>query len=288
VLNTKAMNKLTYQKAGINFTLSFERGISIVIEANCLFKEGDSEFNEKDKKVKTLHSGYQNGALKIVYGGYLLVGGKKLDGIKIDDESVRMQIEKWIADDKQKVDDDKADRESHRPSPCVDTEMFVLYNVGCDTGLIYPEIKRSTIELALKNGAKPIPVLRGERDKTNKYPGQMDAHIDVSYATKIDGKWTAPGYEYIYEDLYCIPVEDYNTAKAVIDAETNAKKEAADKSLQDAFERARTTGEPVLISKIVVPEEESPLKNDGEGDMVDICKFAMPDGSIQEKCFHNY
>lgn len=281
------MKTLTYQKAGIDFIITFTMGTALIVEANCLFKTGDTYYNEKDKKADKLNAGYKDSIIKF-NGGYVLVGGKKINGIKIDDEVIKQQIEEWIADAQKEREDNQADREQHRPAPYIDKEKYILYSIGCDTGLIYSEKIRPIIELALKNGATSTPVLRGERDETNKYPGQMDAHIDVSYANKVNDKWEAPGYKYVYEDLYCIPVEDYNVAKAIIDAGVNTKKEQSDKTLQEAFEKARTTGEPVLISKIVVPEEKSPLAADGEGDMVDICKFAMPDGTNQEKCFHNY
>lgn len=283
------MKTITYQKAGIDFTLTFHSGRAIAVEANCLFETGDWEYNEKDKKVDKLLSGYNEGVITVCYGGYILANGKKVSGIRIDDKSVREQIEKWISDFKKEWDDDVKDREANRISPTLNEQLFKTFHYGCDTGLLYPEEDREIIQLALKNnGGKQIPVYRGQRDSTNKFQGQMDSHIPAEYVKTTKKGATAIGYDHVNIDLFCIPVADFEAAKAIIDADREAKKVAAEKVLQDAFEEAKTTGKPVLISKVVVPEEQSPLARDGEGDMVDVCKYAMPDGTIKNEYYHNY
>lgn len=58
--------------------------------------------------------------------------------------------------------------------------------------------------------------------------------------------------------------------------------------LQEKFALAKETNKPVLISKHVVPEEHTPLAKDEEGDMVDVCIYAMPDGTTETTYTHNY
>lgn len=61
-----------------------------------------------------------------------------------------------------------------------------------------------------------------------------------------------------------------------------------EQQLNKKFEEASRTGKPVVISKRCVPESQSPLRGDGENDMVDIVTLAMPDGTTKEECTHNY
>lgn len=278
---------INYTKAGIDFKLEFQGGRLFKVIANGMWKTGDSEYNEKDTKIESLNGGFKDGKVQFI-GGYILVNNSKMGGLKIDDAGIGDQMLELMKTDAEQWDTDKKDRENNRTVGYPDYDNIVIYSIGCDTGLIYSEEKRPVIELALKSGVKPTPLLRGERDTTNKFKGQMDAHIPVEYAKMVNGKLHVEGYIYVYEDLYFISKKDFDNAKAIIDNVKFEKKQEADQFIQQAFATAKETGLPVLLSKVVVAEEDSPLANDGEGDMVDICTMAMPDGTTDIQCFHNY
>lgn len=280
-------NTISFEKKGIKFDLEFNGGRSFKLTAENLWESGDAEFNEKDFPVKHTNAGYENGQLKFGLFHYMKIGANKVGGVKVEDPEVIESIEKLITDNAQERADNKKDREDHRTAPYADFSQVVGYNIGCDTGMIYAE-NAAAIKLALENGAQSFPLLRGDRDESNKYPGQMDANIPSSYATKIDGEWKAEGYRFVYEESYFINKADYDAALEIIEKEKKAKEDATNEELNKKFEEAKSTGKPVLISKYVVAEQDSPLAADGEGDMVDICKYAMPDGTTEEKYFHNY
>lgn len=264
-------------------------GRAFILYAENLYEDKGGDYEQDYQPVEKISCGYEgSGVLKFGLFTHMRIGSNKITGVKIEEVEVIKQVEKLIRLDAEKRENNEKDREANRPSPYVDESKYVIYNVGCDTGLIYCEENRPIIELALKKGAKAIPILRGERDETNKYPGQMDSHIDVSYAEKVNDKWVAKGYSYVYEDLYCITKEEFESAKLIIEEKKNAAKKQKEEALAAAFVKAKETGEPVLISKYVVHESESPLVGDGEDDMVDICTYAMPDGTTSEKYFHNY
>lgn len=284
------MEKINFSKKGIQIVLQPRNIHGFDLLADNLYEY------EGGEKVEKAPCTYENGRIRFLFGDFCIKAfGKFYNGITIDDKNIEKQIlavlekqEEKKRQDQIKLEKNKKDRELHRQSPVVDEEKFVVYNVGCDTGLIHPEAKRKVVELAIKKGAQVTPVLRGERDGTNKYPGHMDSRIDSSYAKKIDGHWVADGYSYVYVDLYCISIEDFEAAKKIIEEQENTAKKEKEELLQSAFAEAKKTGKPVLLSKYVVHEQDSPLASDGENDMVDICTYAMPDGTISEKYFHNY
>lgn len=74
---------------------------------------------------------------------------------------------------------------------------------------------------------------------------------------------------------------DLRAAKQALDNAKDAERAAK-------FAEAKATGQPVQLSFYTAPEHETPLKNDGEGDIVTCCEMAMPDGSIQWEYHHNY
>ena len=61
-----------------------------------------------------------------------------------------------------------------------------------------------------------------------------------------------------------------------------------EQKLEKHIDEAVKTGQPVLISKYVTHESDTPLRNDGEDDMVDVLTYAMPNGKIETKYVHNY
>lgn len=274
--------RIAFEKKGIKFELEHNKSSEFTVFAEGLFHNG--------KKVESLTCYYRDKSINFTLYGYLKLGKIKVEGVTIDDASVAGSIEALIESRKQleavAFEAELKDIQAHRPLPFVNENEYVVYSIGCDTGLIQHDDKE-VIKLALNNGAKVLPILRGQRDSSNKYPGCNDC-FDSSYATKVEGKWVADGYKNVYEYLYCIPVADFNAAKKVIESQNEAEARSEEENLKAAFAKAKETGQPVLISKIVVDEKDSPLWKDGEGDLVDICKLAMPDGTIQEKCFHNY
>lgn len=276
LINQK-MEILVIRKGEIEFTITATGGNTFTAKVN------NGEIVESLLKDK-LSCSLKGDVLEFgVHSHYKSPDGKKVNGLSLTPE----QISWFKAQTKESVRLRKVeenDRESNRPCGYPDYDNIVIYSVGCDTGSIYSKENSDAIELAIKNNAIVTPVLRGERDETNKYPGQMDGHIPVSYAQVVDGKFTAKGYKYVYAEWYSITQIDYKKALLVI----QKKQEKSELEARKPFEEARITGNPVLISKIVVPESETPLVNDGEDDMVDVCTYAMPDGSTEIKYFHNY
>ncbi len=285
------MRTLTFEieKAGQKFTITHKQNgygsTELTVEGPFLYKKGDAEYDESDEPIQKVRGGLKETSVKF-NSAYVLIGGKKYGGLTLNTEIVE-EIEKSIKEDAQAFADRKQDREDHRRAPYVNRDQFEVFNIGCDTGLIYHK-NVEAIKRALKNGAKQYDVLRGQRDGSNKYPGQMDDMIPVEFATVVDGKYVAEGYDYVYAEHYCISTEDYEKALLEITTKKEAKDNQAASELAAKFIEAKETGKPVLISKIVVSEEDSPLADDGEDDMVDICKMAMPDGTIKEMYFHNY
>jgi len=281
------MNTITFTKNNQEFKVSYKGGTLFTVETSNLYKVGDYEYDEEDTISQKVNAGYKDGNLKF-HSAYVLVAGNKFGGVKIDDQLAIDQIELMIKTNAESRENDKNDRESNRPVGYPSYDNIVIYNVGCDTGLIYSEEKRPIIKLAIERGAKVTPLLRGTRGDDNKYPGQMDSHIPYNLATEINGKLSVPGYSHVYEDIYFISKEDFDSAKLIIDTKNDTEKKESDGVISAAFKIAKETSKPVLLSKFVVAEEDSPLAADGEGDMVDVCTFAMPDGTTEQKYFHNY
>lgn len=257
------------------------------VRSSCkLMKQGDYEFDEQDSETNEIGGGYKDKQIKFNFAYVVTSSGQKFGGINLPDE-VCTQLDELIAKDVKVAENNKADRENNRPAPRLDTEKYEVYNVGCDTGLIYHSNKKA-IKLAIQKGAIVFPVLRGERNETNKYPGHMDDYIPVTHATKTGDKYSAEGYNYVYPEHYCIEKKEYLNALAEIETTREAAKNEKEQALQAKFEEARKTGNPVVINKIVLHESDTPLKNDGEGDMVDCVTLAMPDGTTKIEYYHNY
>lgn len=275
--------EFTIEKGGSNYTITHEQtghgSRSLTIKGKNLYNN-----NMLEPEI----TGYiEDGKLKFSLFSHVLVGGVEYNGFTVPEDLIN-QIEASVKEDKEIYNRKQEDRAANRIAPYIDRNKFEVFNVGCDTGMIYHSNEKA-IKRAIEAGAKVFDVLRGERDNSNKYPGQMDDYIPVDYATKNEnGKHTAVGYSYVYAEHYCIEADTYKKALEEIETEAKAKENKESNHLQACFQKAKETGEPVLISKIVVSEEDSPLRDDGEGDMVDICQMAMPDGTIKEMYFHNY
>lgn len=282
------MKTLTISKGEPLFTVTFNSGRSFHVTCNKgqFWESGDSEYDEPDSKTDTINAGYDPAKKVLDFGifrYFITPDGQRIGGLKLTQDQIDWFVS-IIANWQRDQDDNQKDREDNRPSPCVDRDLWVLYSIGCDTGLTHSTSNVKAINLAIAQGAAIAPVLRGERDQTNKYPGQMDGHIDCCYAEKVDGTWQATGYKYIYEDLYCILREDYNAALALIEqAEQDEKRQQ-----QEPFDMAKKTGLKVLIGKSVAHESETPLAGNGEGDLVDVLTYAMPDGTTAIDYYRNY
>lgn len=284
------MKTITIEKTGgLIFTLTHTNGSAFDVTVNKgeFWMYGDIEYDEQDYLVKNnkVWGSYdsEKNAFKFGGGYYYNLEGKKIDGLSVT-EDVKSFLLKCEQEARTKWETGQKDREVNRIPGYPNYSEIVTYNIGCDTGLIYSKENREAIKLALENGAVVVPLLRGERDETNKYPGHMDTDIPASFAKLENGTWKADGYKYVYEERYAISRDDYNKAYAIVDALLKNKQDKK----QRPFIEARETGKPVLISKICLPEEETPLAKDGEGDVVDVLTYAMPDGSTKTEYVHNY
>lgn len=294
-----ATQSVNYAKAGINFSFYFdvEIGKFTVKSSSQLWERGDWEFNQKDFKVEEAPFKFDAaaGTVKFTNGVavcYIKHGGKDVNGVKIEDAAVISTLKDWIDQLEAKRNELVAARAAEaklrqdaRPAPAFNADDVIIFSYGCDTGLLHCSEGEDIVKAALAQGAEKGTLLRGERDGSNQYPGQMDEHIPASYATcDEDGKWSAVGYTYVYEQCYYISRKDFDAAKEVVEA-PKREREAARAA---KFIEAKATGKPVMLSSYVAPEHDTPLRNDGEGDMVTCCEMAMPDGTVKMEYHHNY
>lgn len=133
------------------------------------------------------------------------------------------------------------------------TRVYIQH-LGCD--FVYPALKFDGVPINLTYYVEEMAGIMG-----------VGAHADLSF---------------IPDNL---KTEGTDVTKFVADMLTAAR---LPKEENPAFAKARATGVKVLINKMVLPEYETPLRGDGEGDMVDVLTYAMPDGTTETKYVHNY
>lgn len=294
------------EKAGHTFIIEHSKnghGSTLVtIHSDCLMKYGDWEFDEKDEKVKKINARFKGEYLEII-NGYILIDSKKYGKFTISNE-ISASLKKRIADDIEDREKEKQEREADRPIQAINYENIITFSYGCDTGILYSKHNKEAIELALKNGASKGSIFRGERNDKCKFAGTMDNDIlDTDLLAEnvergLNPKWDENGrlilnthefYKHIFcEDRHYIAKSEYEIALEIIQKEADKIKEKNANELNAKFQLAKEKNEPVIILKTVAHESDTPLKNDGEDDIVDIVTYAMPDGKTITKYFHNY
>lgn len=197
---------------------------------------------------------------------------------------------------------DKAARAADCPVPALQ-EGIITFAYGCDTGLMHTESNKKAIELALEAGANKGAILRGTRDNTRMFPGMYENAIQDIYLSDdvveraLNPRWEngvivsnpAPGFSHIWsEGRFYISQEAYNEALTIIIEKRNEKKQKEEHELELKFAQARETGERVEVNRIALHEEDTPLRDDGEGDIVICVEYANPDGTVSTEYHHTY
>jgi len=225
---------------------------------------------------------YDNGVLKFLSSQK--INKQSVGGISLP-EDVKKEIDAARSRLKDKSQQDKLNRENDRPSPKIDEAVFYIYQVGIDTGLIYPESHRSAIETILKKGIEPKMVFSGKRDRTRKYPGMHDSDIPDSYVQKEGDTFVAKGYAFVWsEDIFALPRKLVDLE--IINIREKKQKIKVDREEKKAiiFAKAKETGERQLLNqwseKCNDPDESCDVDN--------IYEYAMPDGTVKTERHHTW
>ena len=112
------------------------------------------------------------------------------------------------------------------------------------------------------------------------FKSQYDLEMEYGIRSKETGH---PNLDFIPKDLL---VDGSDVTEIVVKYYNNKK--TRNQIIEEKIIEAKRTGKKVLISKIVALEEDTPLRNDGEGDVVDCCIYAYPDGTTKMEYYHNY
>jgi hypothetical protein len=220
------------------------------------------------------------------------MGGKKYGGIIVTDEIIKAIEDRNGRLQKKREQEDK-EMDADRPAPILDTTDLFVYNLGCDTGLVYPKEYDEVVNSLRRKGIKPTPIYRASRDDKCKFPGNFDSLIPESYIRKeIQSEKTvlvAQGYKHVWcEDQFSFPKQVVEEEKKLLDEarkqRVENKKQLENERKAAIFRTARETGEKQIISEW----SEECCDREEECDIDNHHIYALPDGSTEHRWNHTW